>query len=44
MILNQPWENPGFLLKKQSEYNMQKKKPKPKKNPKTKKKKKKTEW
>ena len=25
VILNQSWENPGFLFKKQSEYNMQKK-------------------
>ena len=38
MILNQSWENPGFLLK-QSEYNMQKKKAKTKK-----KKTKKTQW
>ena len=30
VILNQSQENPGFLLKKQSEYNMQKKKKKAK--------------
>ena len=36
VILNQSRENPGFLLKKQSEYNMKKNK---KKNPKPKKKK-----
>lgn len=36
VILNQSRENPGFLLKKQSEYNMQKQKKKAKTPPKKK--------